>query len=69
MYGLGLKAEKPNRIFKGWEIIEDKLFDELPYPMYYGMDFGLSAPTTLVAMKFDGDETFFFKELLYKTNE
>lgn len=66
VYGLGLKAEKPNRIFKGWEIIEDKLFDELPYPMYYGMDFGLSAPTTLVAMKFDGDETFFFKELLYK---
>ncbi len=66
VYGLGLKAEKPNRIFKGWETIDDTLFDDLPYPMYYGMDFGLSAPTTLVAMKFDGDETFFFKELLYK---
>lgn len=66
VYGLGLKAEKPNRIFKGWGIIDDKLFDDLPYPMYYGMDFGLSAPTTLVAMKFDGDQTFFFKEILYK---
>jgi phage terminase large subunit len=66
VYGLGLKAEKPNRIFKGWEVTTDELFDNLPYSIYYGMDFGLSAPTTLVAMKFDGDQTFFFKELLYK---
>jgi len=66
VYGLGLKAEKPNRIFKNWQIIDDKLFDDLPYSSFYGMDFGLSAPTTLVEMKFDGDQTFFFKELLYK---
>jgi phage terminase large subunit len=66
VYGLGLKAEKPNRIFKGWETIDDKLFDDLPYSLYYGMDFGLSAPSTLISMKFDGDQTFFFKELLYK---
>ncbi len=66
VYGLGLKAEKPNRIFKNWKIISDEEFDMLPYPNYYGMDFGLSAPTTLVEMKFDGDQTFFFKELLYK---
>lgn len=66
VYGLGLKAEKPNRIFKGWETIYDKEFDDLPYPMYYGLDFGLSAPTALVAMKFDGDNSFFFKEILYK---
>ena len=66
VYGLGLKAEKPNRIFKGWETMSEKLFFDLPYPMYYGMDFGLSAPSTVVAMKFDGDRTFFFHELLYK---
>lgn len=66
VYGLGLKAEKPNRIFKNWKIIPDEHFEKLPYPMYYGMDFGLSAPSTLVAMKFDGDQTFFFKEILYK---
>ena len=66
VYGLGLKAEKPNRIFKNWETITDKEFDSLPYSLYYGMDFGLSAATTLVAMKFDGDNSFFFKELLYK---
>lgn len=66
VYGLGLKAEKPNRIFKGWETMSEKLFFDLPYPMYYGMDFGLSAPSTVIAMKFDGDRTFFFHELLYK---
>lgn len=66
VYGLGLKAEKPNRIFKNWGVIDNKEFDNLKFPSYYGMDFGLSAPTTLVEMKFDGDETFFFKELLYK---
>jgi PBSX family phage terminase large subunit len=66
VYGLGLKAEKPNRIFKDWKIISDEEFENLPYSNFYGMDFGLSAPTTLVEMKFDGDQTFFFKELLYK---
>jgi len=66
VYGLGLKAEKPNRIFKNWKVIPDEHFEKLPYPMYYGMDFGLSAPSTLVAMKFDGDQTFFFKEKMYK---
>jgi len=66
VYGLGLKAEKPNRIFKNWNIITDKEFDMLPYSSFYGMDFGLSSPSTLIEMKFDGDQTFFFKELLYK---
>lgn len=66
VFGLGQKSEKPNRIFSNWKIIPDQMFDDLPYPVYYGLDFGMSAPTALVAMKFDGDETFFLKELLYK---
>jgi PBSX family phage terminase large subunit len=66
VYGLGLKSEKPNRIFKGWKIIEDKDFENLPYPYYFGLDFGVSAPTALVKMKTDGDGTYFLKELLYK---
>lgn len=66
VYGLGLKAEKPNRIFKGWKIIEDDEFKMLPYPSYYGLDFGMSAPTALVEMKTDGDCSYFLKELLYK---
>lgn len=65
VYGLGEKAEKPNRIFKGWKQIDDDLFDKLPYPSYYGLDFGLSSPSSLVEMKFDGDRTFFLKQVLY----
>jgi phage terminase large subunit len=66
VYALGLKAEKPNRIFKGWKTLADKDFYKIPFQTYYGLDFGLSAPTSLVAMKFDGDENYFFKEILYK---
>jgi PBSX family phage terminase large subunit len=66
VYGLGLKSEKPNRIFKDWTTISDKTFNSLPFTSYYGLDFGMSAPTALVEMKFDGDQTFFLKERLYK---
>jgi phage terminase large subunit len=65
VYGEGEKSEKPNRIFKGWKVIDDKLFNDLPYQSYYGLDFGLSAPSALVEMKFDGDRTFFLKERMY----
>jgi len=66
VYGLGLKSEKPNRIFKGWQTLNNSDFEKLPYQSYYGLDFGLSAPTALVEMKFDGDENYFFRERLYK---
>jgi len=65
VFGRGEKSEKPNRIFKNWKIIEDVEFETLPYRSYYGLDFGLSAPSALVEMKFDGDRTFFLKEILY----
>lgn len=66
VYGLGLKAEKPNRIFKDWKIITDEEFELLPYPYYFGLDYGISAPTALVKVKTDGDGSYFVKELLYK---
>jgi PBSX family phage terminase large subunit len=66
VYGLGLKSEKPNRIFKDWTTISDHTFNNLHFNSYYGLDFGMSAPTALIEMKFDGDQTFFLKELLYK---
>jgi phage terminase large subunit len=66
VYGLGLKAEKPNRIFKGWKPIESNMFDTIPYQSYYATDFGLSAPTANLEFKFDGDKSFFFRERLYK---
>lgn len=65
VYGLGLKSEKPNRIFKGWKELSNSDFYKLPYQSYFGLDFGLSAPTALVEMKFDGDENYFFREVLY----
>ena len=66
VYGLGLKAEKPNRIFKNWKSISDSEFHSLHYPSYLATDFGLSAPTANIEFKFDGDKTFFFHERLYK---
>jgi len=66
VYGLGLKAEKPNRIFKGWEPIDPSMFDKIPYQSYYATDFGLSAPSANLEFKFDGDKSFFFRERLYK---
>jgi phage terminase large subunit len=66
VYGLGLKAEKPNRIFKNWKVMSDVDFYSLPYQSYYSTDFGLSAPTANVEFKFDGDKTFFFHQRLYK---
>lgn len=66
IYGLGLKAERPNRIFKDWIIKPDSVWKDLMYSSYFGLDFGLSAPTSLVEMKFDGDRTFYLKQWLYK---
>jgi len=66
VYAKGMKAEKPNRIFKGWKTIKEKEFYDLPYQSYYATDFGLSAPTANLEFKFDGDKTFFFHQRLYK---
>ena len=66
VYGLGELAEKPNRIYKGWGtcLVED--FRNLEYESFYGLDFGLSNPTVLVEVKYDGDRTFYIHEVMYK---
>lgn len=66
IYGLGITGVVDNRIFDGWKKITDKEFDLLPYPKFYGLDFGMSAPTALVEMKTDKDGTYYLKERLYK---
>jgi hypothetical protein len=66
VFGKGEKSEKPNRIFRGWKTLNEHDFYKLPYQSYYGLDFGMSAPTAMVEMKFDGDENYFLHELLYK---
>ena len=66
VYALGLKAEKPNKIFRNWIACSQSEFDTLKLPSYYGLDFGLSSPSALVEMKFDGDKHIYYKERLYK---
>ena len=65
VYGLGIGAEKPNKIYKGWSEITQQTFDELEYDSYFGLDFGASNPTACVEVKYDGDGAFFLCERLY----
>lgn len=65
VYGLGIASEKPNRIFKGWKTCSQEHFQSLDYPSYYGLDFGVSKPTAIVEVKYDGDRTFYVDEVLY----
>ena len=65
VYGLGLKAEKPNKIYKGWKEISRVDFDKLPYVSYYGLDFGETNATALVECKYN-DGNFYFCEHIYK---
>ena len=66
IYGLGVTGLVDNRIYENWEPISSIEFKNLPYASYYGLDFGSSRPTALVEEKFDGNESFFTKQLLYK---
>tara|TARA_R110000764_G_scaffold105438_1_gene191112 strand:+ start:2148 stop:3488 length:1341 start_codon:yes stop_codon:yes gene_type:complete len=66
VYALGLKAEKPNKIYSNWSECSDEFYDKLELPIYCGLDFGISSPTAVVEVKFDGDRTFYIKEILYK---
>jgi len=64
VYGLGIKSEKPNKIYHNWKTISPYEFDQLPYTSYYGLDFGQSNPTALVECKYN-DGNFYFRELIY----
>lgn len=65
VYGLGIESERPNKIYHNWERMELNEFLALPYPSYYGMDFGLSNPSAIAEVKYN-DGTFYINELLYK---
>lgn len=66
VYALGLKAEKPNRIFKGWEQMPLSAYQDLPYNEYHGLDFGKISPTSLVSIKFNGTNEFYVYPRMYK---
>lgn len=55
------------RIYPGWFHITKALWDELPFPVYYGLDFGYSNdPVALVAIKSHNNRNF-YHELIYET--
>lgn len=66
IYGLGITGIVDNKIFENWKKITLKEFKGLPYPSYFGLDFGMSAPTALVEMKTDKEGNYFLHEWLYK---
>ena len=66
VYCLGIKAEKPGRIYKNWKRINGAEFDDLPYKKIYGLDFGFTVPTAFVEIKWDGDKKIFVKKHIYK---
>jgi phage terminase large subunit len=51
VYGLGLKSERPNRIFK-WEEIPDHIYKNLEAKIYYGVDWGTVDPWGIVEAKY-----------------
>lgn len=65
VYGLGLTAEKPNKIYRGWSRISRENYDLLEYTEYLGLDFGTSNPTAMLGVKFDGEKTFYVDQKLY----
>lgn len=66
IYGLGVTGLVDNRIFENWKQIEDVEFTNLKLPSYFGLDFGMSAPTALVEMKTDKEGNYFLHEWIYK---
>lgn len=66
VYCLGLGSEKPNRIYRDWEECTDEFFDQIEEESFFGLDFGISSPTAVVEVKYDGDKTFYIREVLHK---
>jgi phage terminase large subunit len=64
VYGLGIKAERPNKILRAWNKIPNDEFKDLPYSSYFGLDFGTTNPSSLSEIKY-GDGAFFVKKRLY----
>ena len=63
VYGLGLKAEKPNRIFK-WNKISLSDYQKINTPLYYGSDWGSVDPWAILESKYlDGN--LYLRELNY----
>ena len=66
VYCLGLQAEKPGKIYNGWSRISVKDYEDLEYEKVIGLDFGLIVPTAAIEIKFDGDNSMYIRQKVYK---
>ena len=66
VYGLGEKAEKPNKIYNNWKAITLEEYLEQDHQTFYGLDYGFANPSACVEVKYDGDMSFYIRPLLYK---
>jgi phage terminase large subunit len=64
VYGLGLKAEKPNRIYSHFNKITLDEFKALKSTTYYGVDWGQVDPFAILEAKYY-DGTLYLNELNY----
>jgi phage terminase large subunit len=64
---LGLVSEgKKGRIFQNVKPITIAQFNSLPYPSFYGLDFGFNDPNAVVELKYH-DGKLFWNELIYES--
>lgn len=63
VYGLGQKAERPNRIFH-WHKIDVNEYNKLDLKTYYGVDWGKVDPWGIVEIKYK-DRCLYIKQLNY----
>lgn len=65
VYGLGLKGERPNRIFH-WTEVSDEIYKALKVQEYIGVDWGTVDPWGILAAKYY-DGTLYLHELNYSS--
>lgn len=65
VYGLGLKSERPNRIFH-WHEIKYSEYLKIDKPTYYGVDWGVVDPMGIIEVKYY-DRALYIHELNYKS--
>lgn len=55
------------RIFTNWQTMKGEDFDKIPYPSYYGLDFGFTNdPTSLIEIK-SHNRKVWLRQLIYET--
>lgn len=64
VYGLGMKAEKPNRVFRGWKKITRAEYDALEVKTYIGCDWGKNHPWGILEVKYY-DGALYLRQLNY----